>query len=421
MIWLLPAAWLGAVAIAAPIVIHLIARPRPSVQPFPTLRFLPDTARAALRRRRLSDVPLLLVRCAIVIAAVAALAGPLLLTRGRRAGWNGRVITETIDDSSGAVRDRLPRAIAALAIAPPGRRAIVMRSSFPIGSITDADVAAVPSSIGLTFERTGQLPATREIDAPPVLIRSAEASRSGATPLERDALTERSAVAERVTRRVMLDGARTSVRDGAAGGAAPIEIEVPADARSALDAVLAERVLAAPGDRRARLLVADQPAFAAGLGEAAAVRMPWIADAIARIAGDADLRSAARESPETLTGASFDRDPWHVIAWNRNDSPLAAAAADRDGRLLVATVAQDDQLTLSVLLRSIANALAPPASFAAAEVVAIPDATLRAWSRPPGPVPDPRTGTIDEDDRRVLWIAVLLLLGIETWMLRTDR
>lgn len=400
MIWLVPAAWLGALAIAAPILIHLVARPRAVAQTFPTLRFLPEAARTSRRRRRIEDWPLLAVRGAIVVAAVAALAGPLVVTTARRAAWNARVIRETVEASDGSLRRELARAVAALADAPPGRRAIVVRSTFPLGSITEADIAAVPPTIGLTFERTTALPAVREIDAP-VLIRSASP--------------------ERLSRRVVADRAQTSVLDGAATPASPIDLAVPPEARTTLEAVLAERVPLLPPGRRGRLLFADAASLAGDIRAVTPVRTPWIADAIAIIARDADLRAAAREVTTTLPTAAFDREPWHLLATNRERRPIAVASADLSDRLVVVAASRPDQFATAVLMRSMLNAMAPASAFDQAEVITISDAELRAWSREPGEAALPRRETADADDRRGLWIAMLVLLGVETWMRRQAR
>jgi len=396
MIWLVPAAWIGALAIAAPIVVHLLARPRAIAQPFPTLRFLPDTSRPALRRRRIDERVLLLVRCAIVFAAAAAFAGPLIMTNARRAIRNARLIREIVSDTDAApLRTNLWRAIADLDFAPPGRREIVVRSAFPIGSITDADIAAVPESIGLTFERSGALPATRTVEAPPVLASTV-----------------------RVSRRTVLDGPRTSVVDGdATATVAPIEIVAPADRRDVLGAVLAERVPATPPDRHARVLVTGAPSFAASVGAAEPIRVPWIADAVARMARDRDLQDVMSRQTTSLNAPAFNHEPWHVVAVNRDAQPIAAAAADADGRLIVATADVDDDLALALFVRAALNAMASPARHEA-DVIAIGDAQLRAWTRPPGPAPAPRLDAVEIDDRRVLWIAVLMLMGMELWMRR---
>lgn len=401
MIWLVPAAWLGALALVAPIVTHLVARPRAPVQPFPTLRFLPAGSQASRRRRRIEDWPLLAVRCAIVVTAVAALAGPLVVTAARRAAWNARVIRETVEGPAPSLRGGLARAIAALADAPPGRRLIVVRSTFPLGSITAADVRAVPQSIGLEFERTDAMLSAREMNG-------AVLSGRDNSPL-------------RLSRRMFVQGARTSVRDGEATPAPPIDFAIPPEAQAAFDAVLAERVpFPAPG-RRARLLIAEATSGVSGGLDAAPVRTPWIADAIARIARDADLRAATRQLTATLPTGTFDREPWHIVAEDRDGRPIAAASADRPDRLVVASATQPDQLATAVLMRSMLSAMAPASSFDDAEVVPISDAQLRAWSREPAVAASPSRDTADDDDRRPVWLAVLILLGVETWMRRHAR
>ena len=72
-----PWAWLGALALVLPIAVHLLRRHRATRRPFPTLRFLPDARVVAVRRHRPTDVPLMLIRLAVVAAAVIALAQPL--------------------------------------------------------------------------------------------------------------------------------------------------------------------------------------------------------------------------------------------------------------------------------------------------------------------------------------------------------
>jgi len=90
VIWQQPWAWLGALTIALPIVIHLLGRRRPRPIQFPTLRFIGVSKVAPARRHRLNDIPLLIARIAILLAATAALAQPWLRTIERRAVANAR-------------------------------------------------------------------------------------------------------------------------------------------------------------------------------------------------------------------------------------------------------------------------------------------------------------------------------------------
>lgn len=86
MSWLLPSAFIvaGAAALAA-IALHFIARSRPIAESLPTARFVPHRpVRARARSMALSDVLLLLMRIAAVLALGAAVAAPVFAAaRGR--------------------------------------------------------------------------------------------------------------------------------------------------------------------------------------------------------------------------------------------------------------------------------------------------------------------------------------------------
>ena len=88
MLWLNPLALFALAAIAAPILIHILVRRTAERFPFPTLRFLKPTRLAAIRRHLLEDWRLLAIRAALLAAAAAALAGPLIVTNGRRQAWD---------------------------------------------------------------------------------------------------------------------------------------------------------------------------------------------------------------------------------------------------------------------------------------------------------------------------------------------
>src|SRR3954469_17902537 len=156
MIWLNPAALFALAAAAAPILIHILIQRRAERFPFPTLRFLRPTRLGAIRRHVLEDLPLLAVRVALLAAAVAAIAGPLLVTAARRDAWNRRVVRAIVEDAApvsrgSPTRDPLPegvalqqtfqassladgirRAVLWLDAALPARREIVIASALPI-------------------------------------------------------------------------------------------------------------------------------------------------------------------------------------------------------------------------------------------------------------------------------------------------
>jgi hypothetical protein len=372
VIWLQPAAALGILAVIAPLVLHLLARRRAARLPFPTLRFVQPTRLASLRTRALEDPLLLAVRVAVLVLAAAAAAGPLLRTAQRRRASDARTIQTVVDE-----RRQLPGAVAWLQRQPPARREIVVRSAFPIGSFAPADFAQVPAEIGLRFERTSALPSTRTIPA------------AGALAAGSDDTTR----IESIVREMELVGDRTTVRDTGRSGPAvlPLDVEAPDDERAAAEAIVkslvADRVPAAAPNRRARVI------FAASSGLAVApIRDAWMGDAADRI-----IRTAATDGDERRRALRF---------------------GSLENRLIVATTAHATDLVAAALVRAVFDALAPlPPSNV--ETIAIPDRELQAWTRAAGPAPPPTRETVRDDDRRWVWAAVLLLLGVEWWLRRS--
>ena len=444
MIWLNPIAWFALASVALPVLIHLLIQRRAERFPFPTLRFLQPTRLAAIRRHLIEDLPLLAVRIALLAAAVAALAGPLLITAARRQAWDRRIVRAVVVDADtgsnvarrteraapyqektfdAAMADGIRRAVFWLDTAPPARREIVVSSTFPIGSITEADVAAIPAGIGVRFERTGTLPRTRTVAAGRLLTPDGARARM-----------------------VTFDGDRTSVQDAATADrvAWPIDVvssngDQPA-ADAAIAAVLSQRVWAVPPDRRARLVLLPPPAVDADLKirttpqdpkvpttsevvqafRPAVIEQPWMADAISRIAGDRDLLAAAARVAAGLADAQFSASPWQILASSSDGRPLAVAAGSPD-RLVVASAAGASDIVTPVLLRAIANAIAAPPDLLRAEVVPIADAVLQRWSRHAAPLSSPRIESVAEDDRRWLWLAAVLLMALEMWVRRSRR
>ena len=87
MSFLAPLFLLGLAALAVPVLIHLIQRERKNVVQFPSLMFLQRIPYQSVRRRRIRNWPLLLLRLAALALIVAAFARPFL--RRRRAGRGG--------------------------------------------------------------------------------------------------------------------------------------------------------------------------------------------------------------------------------------------------------------------------------------------------------------------------------------------
>jgi aerotolerance regulator-like protein len=427
ILWQNPAALLALAAVAAPILIHILVQRRAEAFAFPTLRFLQPTRLAAMRRHLLEDAALLAVRAGILAAAVAALAGPLIVTSARRQAWEQRVVRAVATDAgadlgppldlgrptlareftTASLPDGIRRAVAWLEASPPARRELVIASPFPIESITAADIAAIPAAIGIRFERSGTLPATREVDAGRVMATDGVFARE-----------------------VTLDGVRTLVRETAAPDRAgwPIEIVNTPDAQPAIDAavaaVLSQRVWAPAAGRRARVVISgsDRTSGPAIPAPDPAIRTPWIGESAASLMRDEELQAAAARVTGGFADARFATSPWLTLAVSTDGSPLAVAA-ESGGRLVVASAAPPVDLFTPLLLRSIGNALGAAPALTRAEVVPIADRWLRERERPAGPPAVPDAGALRredaENDRRWLWLAALGLLALETWMRRS--
>jgi len=391
MIWGNPAAAWALLALAAPIVIHLLARRQARPIPFPTLRFIPRTTLASVERRTIEDAVLLTVRIGIVAFAAAAIASPFVMTVARQRAWNAATIRAEVASgvpargdadrsfSSGTLAGGIGQALAWVETQPPARRQLILRSTFALGSIDAADVARIPANMGLRLERGGTLPGSRTFRAAPVI------SGQIGSPVS----TEREA---------HFDGGQTSVRAlaGTKPTTLPVEISAPDSRRASADdvlrAVVADGVPAPISNRTARIELVEEtiPGSEAAIGE---IRRPWMANAIDRIWRESSARSSL------LNSARFD------------------GSGDRLTVRVGATIPDAD---LARLIRLVLAAMGPAAEHPNEEILPIPDAQLRAWSREPGPASLP---AVDgrANDGRWFWLASLVLLAAESWLRSKQR
>ena len=269
-------------AVALPIAIHLLTRATRRPVRFPSIRFLETTRLSASSRHAIEDWPLLLLRVATVLLAVAALAGPVFVTPGREAAWRARVARAVVlEDRTAAPEDELRSAAVARTFArlrlrdavadgvrwleqqEPTAREIVVLSAFRRGSTDAADFAAVPREVGIRLVRTADGSSRREREISRLIwrdgrvvriverltltpeateVREIESTALDETPVRVTASPEEQRAADAALRAVL----RRGLRLPPAGLLEPIAVAWPGDVER-LAAALEER-LAAPLD-----------------------------------------------------------------------------------------------------------------------------------------------------------------------------
>ena len=421
--WLNPLALAGLAAAALPVIIHLLKRHRAARVPFPTLRFLTDSRAAAVKLRSLSDPWLLVVRVLTIAAAVLAAAQPDLVTPWQRARED-RLLARAIvvDTSSSAnafdrqrdavaverradavvelrterVGNSLCHAATALLDGPVARHEIVVISDFQHGTIHDAEIACVPSDVGLRFVQIGE--------------KRAETTSVSLAGLPADG---------RVTeQRVEFEGPRTKVTlsEREAGDTLQPRILSSPDQTPAV-----VRLLRAAARAGAPALPANRPMTFIFPGGAMPIatppRVPWMIAAVVAAREDAALLQAARSrrDPTATTLSSA----WTPVVRSATGEPLISAAAAGDGLIVSVFAAPSDVLALAAV-RAFLTAGAATPDWRELEVESIPASQLKAWTRVAGPIPNERFRSTPPGDARWLWALALALLCAE-WIVRRDR
>jgi hypothetical protein len=388
--WLQPLAWWGLGMLALPMIIHLLARHRSRRLRFPSLKFLPVAQMAALRRRVLTNWPLLVVRLLVIAAAVAAFAAPVLISDARRQSWDQRVARAIVVASpqsdeirsiaadearasfasaqftAATVPDALREAGRWLAAQPPAAREIVIVGDLRQGALAGEDLASVPSSVGVRF-----LPVVPLDEQLAVEWRTVAEDADGALSFRRTKVTP--------------DVSRTRVEYGDGGDSPPASIRVVAAAGdqpyadALLRAVLRDGLVLSGGDRA--LTFVFKGAALPGQDRVATPPQTW-------------MRTTLEQTPHARGG-------------------------ELDGVLVVRPeVAVTDPRAPRIVANVLRAAFAE--SRVALESRRIAADRLAAWSRPYGASPaDARPA--DEGDRRWFWGAVLVLLVLEQALRRRPR
>ena len=371
-----PWAWLGLVGLAVPIAIHMLARHQAIRTRFPTLRFIDVTDVTFIKRQRLTDIPLLLVRLATVAAAIVALAQPHWPSSGSASGAGA--IAVVVDDSAGVVGDEGPAAAraevkdatastivtaeslrAGIASASAwldtiaGRRELVVVSDFQRGALDADALALVPAGAGVRFHALTMSPTKLPVG-------------------------------------LTLDGDRSRMQWPTMRSEGPLPITVQAGSdQPRADAMLravASLVVTSPVDataRHATLVFANAPERGAAVS-APPVSQPWMFAVMQPLLADPLLRG-------------------HVIG-KASGSELVVLVDDEPASTVAATIAS-----------SVLASLVQPLAWSEFEPETIAPEQLRLWERAPSSV---AARTVGESQGRWLWLVVLLLLGVETVMRR---
>ena len=352
--WIAPAALLGLALIALPIAVHLLVRQPVRQLPFPSLRFLRETQLAALRRGRIEDRLLLTCRAAIVALAALAAAGPVLRSDARTAAFASRVSRAVVVIE--AADDQELRAL---------RDGAFASATFSRASVIDAVGDALrwldaqpPSSREIVITGPLRREAIRDADLvqvpPDIGLRFQPVAFETPAEMRFSILARRNDALVRVDRLVSFAADTTTVKEG------PL---------SALpDSLIAIR--ARPSDRN----VAD-----AALAAALDAGIPWT-----------DFTTPV------------------VVVWEGAEAPAAGGS-----RIVRMPVPQPMAASADAVRSALTSQVPQPVL---KEPLPMPREQLDAWTRPPGAI-SPTAPIADEGDRRWLWGAALLLLGVE-WRLR---
>jgi Aerotolerance regulator N-terminal len=429
--WLNPAALAGLALVAVPIVIHLLRTHRAERITFPSLRFVRAAQTAAVRMRWPSDFLLLALRIAVVATSVVAVAHPVVLTRSRLEKWDDRIARAIVVDSSDSMdrgragsgtptaaaseasdaekrgatytvllddpdlRIGLRRAIAWAEAAPPARREIVVISDFQRGSLTRADVASVPKTVGLRFVRVGDAENAKTVtglelfSAPEVSARRQEIaitpSATGVSVSEEGASQSGS----------LQPGLRI------VGGEQVERLVMPA-----LRAVAKSGAPAPSATQPVALMFSDSPT---ALPPVKTIGPRWMLRTILRLRGDVSLESATREaSARAFTGSEV----WTTVAADKAGRALISAA-ENGGELLLHVAAPAGSFIAAAALSAVLTARQGDTSQPEQEIAGIETSDLSAWSRAPAPVEREDWRRVEDSDARWFWLAALLLLALE--------
>ena len=412
MTWLNPAALLGLVALAIPILVHLFGRRIAKRQRFPSLRLLLDARATPATRSRPSDWLLLILRCGVVLAAVLGLAQPRWLKGDRMRDASAPVRLILVDTSASmkrltsdggtaldharlqgrqlldsaregvVVETARPGANVAGAVSwlggRSGLRELVIVSDFQAGALSEGNLASLPEGIGLGLRR---------IDVAP--------GAGAAIPDSGDVAVEvQGAMTQATWRRVGVDSFATLALSTARSDSAA--------ARAMLVALRALVPGAQASNHRVTVAFPGSPGGARG-----ALSSAWQGDLLVALRAHKLLGEAARSA----IAAPGCEAPGAVVARTGRGQLLASVAA-ADMGVIIHSCADVGSVAGTALLVAAVGALAPGLALDEREPDVLPDELLRTWERPPTAFA-PRGREETSPDGRWFWLAAIGLLVVE--------
>jgi hypothetical protein len=413
--WLNPWAFAGLAVLASPILIHLLRRHRAPRVVFPSLRFVHPARTAAARMRALSDPWLLLLRMAVLAAAVCALAQPVFLTSSRVSAWNARVaravVVDTSDslrllDAEGAAREAaqsetdtafvarriesaaLQEAAAWLATAPPARRELVIVSDFQNGVLDRVSAADVPATIGRRAVPVGVAATERRLTGTPRLAGRSEIAIDPTTT-------------------------RVTVTAGPAGTTGVRVLTAPGESAAALMRLVAAAGTPAPSP--------EQPMAIAFAGAevpvpGGAIQADWMLHTVIRMMADPDLQAAAASAASPAKTKTAD--PWTDVIVDAQQRPLVRAAA-AGPELVLEVMGAPESYLAAAAVRGALSARLHPSVYDEQEIARATAAQLSDWSRDAPPVGKEVAVHADRTDARWFWALALVMLAVEALVRRS--
>jgi hypothetical protein len=397
--WLNPSAVVAMIAVAVPLVIHLLLRQRRRRIVVPSVRFIRRSDESSLRMRAPSDLVLLAVRSAIVALAALALLQPLILTAARRSMWAGRVARAVVVDTSDSVdaaasrvaadaesRDgvatrrfessdpgrALRSAITWLSTAGPARRELVLLSDFQLGAVTSADVSEVPASMGIRAVR--------------IASDTEKKHRAG-------------------------EFTAGKVQHGELDFAVHVEL-AGADTRVTLTAD-------SPSSQGLEVLTGEQRA------DAVETLMKTVrsAGAVSPSPGQplvVRFRGSTSDDQREEAFSAWARAAAMRLLTSRVVGELNPRLTQRRGALVIDVDAAAESWQAAAALQAALNSRRDERDWTEREPLTLPDDQLRAWTRDaPAPAADGwRHG--DDSDGRWFWLAALVLMGLEIFVRRSS-